>query len=144
MVTVCWFAASFNYYMVTFLFKYYPGDIFVNTSISAFSDIWAVAISGAIYNKLGPKLSLRLFFGLSSAAGCLIVLYEHSIGQFTDHPTEVSSMLFPMLVLVSQFGISAAFNTLFIANGQLFPVLFAATAQGISNFVARFSSSFSP
>jgi len=143
-VTMCWFTASFNYYMVTFLLKYFPGDFFVNCIVSSSADITACAFSGLIYQRLGAKQSLQLCYVIATVAGAAILAYEHNIGLFSGEPTGEISVLFPVLILVSQFFVTACFNTLYIANSHLFPVLFVSTAQGISNFIARLSTGFSP
>jgi len=48
------------------------------------------------------------------------------------------------LVLIAAFGTTAAINTIYIGCVQLFPVLFAATANGICNFTARIGNIFCP
>jgi MFS family permease len=83
-LTLCWFCCSFNYYMVTFLFKYFPGDIYVNTSMSAFSDLISTGISGAVFAKLGARRSLQAFYLMAAVAGSLILFYEHSFGLFSN------------------------------------------------------------
>lgn len=49
-----------------------------------------------------------------------------------------------MLVLIAKFGISSAFNILFVSHQQVFPVLFSATALGILNFTTRIFTGVSP
>jgi hypothetical protein len=47
-------------------------------------------------------------------------------------------------VLLSRYGISSAFNLVWIANSVIFPTLFTGTAMGICNVFARISTFFSP
>ena len=49
-----------------------------------------------------------------------------------------------MLVIVAKFGVSANFNIVYVAHGDIFPVLFSATAIGYCNFFSRVFSSLSP
>jgi len=76
-MALSWTSASFNSFLICFLLKYFPGDIYVNTLTSASSDIAASVFSGILYNRIGPKRALALFFGLAGAAGVAIVFYEH-------------------------------------------------------------------
>lgn len=119
------------------MIKYFPGNIFVNTLTAAFSDMISSAASGLIYNSIGPKRSLMAFFGLSAFAGTCIVFYERTFDSSTEGQ---SYLIFPMLILMASFGIAASFNTIYIANSELFPVLFSSTAIGICNLIARLSS----
>ena len=143
-MTLCWSSGSFNSFLISFMLKYFPGDIYVNTLASASSDIAAAALSGILYNIVGPRRALGIFFGLACLAGCLIVWYEHSIHFFDGPPENSGALLFPFLVLSAAFGTTAAVNTIYIGNCELFPVLFAATANGICNFSARIGNILCP
>jgi len=76
-IAICWTSGSFNSFLISFLLKYFPGDIYVNTLVSTSSDIVASIFSGILYNRIGPKQSLFLSFSLAGAAGIAIVFYEH-------------------------------------------------------------------
>ena len=52
--------------------------------------------------------------------------------------------MFAVFVLIAKFGISGAFNGVYIGNVELFPTLFAVTAMGIVNLVARISAVLAP
>lgn len=41
-----WLAASFNYYMVVFLLKYFPGEIYYNSAASCISEVVACLVAG--------------------------------------------------------------------------------------------------
>jgi hypothetical protein len=43
-------------------------------------------------------------------------------------------------VLFAKFGIEMCFNSVYVSNSMLFPVLFAATAMGYCNTIARLFS----
>ena len=46
--------------------------------------------------------------------------------------------------MITKLGIASAFNIIFIAHTDIFPVLYATTAFGICNFVAKIFTSASP
>lgn len=50
-----WLASSFNYYMVVFLLKYFPGNVYVNSAVSSLSECAACVLAGFIYAKFGVK-----------------------------------------------------------------------------------------
>jgi len=49
-MTVIWLTASFNYYLIQFQMKYFPGNIYLNSIIYAVCGIVAYIISPFIYN----------------------------------------------------------------------------------------------
>ena len=66
LMTTFWTASSFSYYMITFFLKYIPGNIYVNTSLSAIAEIIAYVVSGFFMKFMGIKLSFMLAFGLGA------------------------------------------------------------------------------
>lgn len=50
----------------------------------------------------------------------------------------------PTFVAVARVGISAGFNLIYMMNADVFPTLFAATAMGICNMLARIITILSP
>lgn len=52
--------------------------------------------------------------------------------------------LMPIFVAVSRIGIAAGFNLIYLMNAEVFPTLFAATAMGICNLLARVMTIMSP
>ncbi len=55
-----------------------------------------------------------------------------------------SVFLMPIFVGVARIGISAGFNLIYLMNAEVFPTLFAATAMGICNLLARIITILSP
>ena len=45
---VLWIMSSFNFYLVTFYLKYFPGNIFQSTLCFAFSDLFGYIFSGLL------------------------------------------------------------------------------------------------
>jgi len=132
---MAWVSASFCFYLIGFELKYLPGDIFTNTYASACSDIVATAVAGPIFLKCGIKWSLVMSFGSSAVGAFIICIWGWTAGgQWT----------LPILVIATKFGISAAFNIVYLGNGVLFPTLFTATSMGICNIFARIATIAAP
>lgn len=144
LMSFCWLTSSFNYYMVGFLLKYFPGSIYVNGSISALSEVVATCTAGYFYAKLGVKKAFIISFGIAAVGGFGILLYEIATDFYGPNKQTASSILFPTLVLFAKFGVSSAFCINYLCNLDLFPVLFAATAIGFCNFLSRLFTIFAP
>jgi len=91
----------------------------------------AFLLAGPLYKKLTLKPALVSYMVLTSAGSILILSFS-----------ETSA--FPVFVLMARFGLASSFVSLYIANADVFPTLFSATAFGACNFVARFATSFAP
>jgi hypothetical protein len=76
LMSLCWLTCSFNYYMVGFLLKYFPGSIYVNGSISSLSEVAATLSAGYFYAKVGVKKAFVISFGISALGGCGILVYK--------------------------------------------------------------------
>ncbi len=127
-----WGVSAFNYFLINFQLKYIEGDIYVNTIVNAVSEIAAYIISGALYSILGPKTSFVLSFLIASIGSIFYIIFG----------TTATSMV-PIMVLGTKFGISAAFNLVWMVN-SVFPPLYASTTIGFFNAFARISSMFAP
>ena len=127
-----WVASAFDYYLINFQLKYIEGDIYLNTIVSSVSEVTAYIVSGALYDKIGPKISFVVSF---------IIGIIGSLFYITLSATYKSWI--PIMVLGSKFGISASFNVVYLANG-LFPPVYSSTTFGLCNFFARFASMLAP
>jgi len=143
-MSMCWLTASFNYYLISFLLKYFPGNINYNSMLSVVSEILAMILSGLFFVKFGVRTSFIITFGISFIGGCAILIYETKISFFSGESTSLPSWIFPTLVLMAKFGVTVAFGICYNSNSALFPVLFSATAMGVCNMLARFCSIFAP
>ena len=132
---MAWVSASFCFYLIGFELKYLPGDIFTNTYASSISDVVATVVSAPIFNKFGIKWSLIMAFGSSTCGSLIICLWGWTAG---------GTWTLPILVILTKFGISAAFNVVYLGNGVLFPTLFTATSMGICNIFARTATIAAP
>lgn len=88
-------------------------------------------LAGPLYKKLTLKPALMSYMTLSTVGSILILSFS-----------ETSA--FPVFVLMTRFGLACSFCSLYIANADIFPTLFSATAFGACNFIARFATMFAP
>lgn len=136
-MALIWTSASFNTYLVLFQLKYFPGNIFINTTASAVSDVLAFTASGVVVQKLGIKWTLFGSFVMGLVGG-LAIVFQTSGGKAPI------GWLFPFLVLFSKFGISSAYNICYLSNSMLFPAKISATTMGICNTFARTACILAP
>lgn len=50
----------------------------------------------------------------------------------------------PIFVILTKFGISGSFVVVYVATAETFPTLFATTAMGFCNFLARVFTIMAP
>ena len=99
------------------------------------SEMLGMIAGGFLLQYFGIKMSLAISFASSFVGAILVMTY--GLGH-------QESMLFPAFILIMKFGVSAAFNIIYLAHPMIFPVLFAATALGICNFTSRCLTGISP
>ena len=127
-----WLTTAFGYYLILSLINTFS-DIYVTGLTSSGSEMIAYVVSGLVYERIGPKLSLIISFAISAIGGIMILSWGL---KHQDSP------VFFVFFLLAKFGISCTFNINYTANSFFFPTLFAATAIGICNFGARLVTSF--
>jgi hypothetical protein len=67
--------SSFNFYLVTFYLKYFPGNIFQSTLCFAFSDLFGYIFSGILLKKVKVGRALRLSFLISGFGAFFYIVY---------------------------------------------------------------------
>jgi len=137
-MTMVWLSCSFDYYLIGFQLKYFPGNIYVNTFVSSGSEMIAYGLAGIFYNRLGAKISLFGSFVIALLGGFAILINGALVGW------DNAGYAFPIFVLFAKFGIASSFNIVYVCNIDVFPTLFQATSFGIVNFGARLASVFAP
>ena len=128
-----WLATSFCYYLILMLTNTFD-DVYLTGVTNGLAEFLAYFISGLVYEKIGVKLSLIISFLISTVGGILILIFGLQ---------RQSSALFFAFFLLAKFGVTCCFNINFSANNYFFPTLFAATAIGLCNFLARLFSALS-
>lgn len=128
-----WTAAMFNFYLITFYLKYFPGSIFLNSLWFALSDLLSFTVSGAVLKFTGSPNRTLLYSFLLSGCGAVAYLtfYEHT-------------HLVPLFILLSRMGNSMAFNAVYVSNTRFFPTHFLTSTYGIVNFVSHMVSVGAP
>mmetsp|Transcript_38691 Transcript_38691/g.28051 ORF Transcript_38691/g.28051 Transcript_38691/m.28051 type:complete len:212 (+) Transcript_38691:929-1564(+) len=126
-----WLSISFNFYLISFQMKYFPGNLFTNTYAAGIADLLGYLFGGVIYRKCGLRKSLITCYIFSFIGSMLIIFLNDSSWMST-------------FVLITKFGITSSFCILFLSIVDVFPTLFTATAFGICNFFARIGTIFSP
>lgn len=130
---VLWSVTSLDYYLISFLLKYVPGNIYINTTVSTTSEIVATMLAGYVYALFGAKIAFGSSFIVSAVGGFLIALTSAE-----------NTYLIAFFVLLAKFGISFAFTMVYMITPQLFPTQMTATAFGLCNVMARFATILSP
>ena len=127
-----WVVSAFDYYLINFQLKYIDGDIYTNTIVSSVSEVSAYLITGALYEKIGTKISFIGSFIIAIVGSMFLITLEDKFPLFM-----------PIMILGSKFGISGSFNVVYLANG-LFPPIYASTTFGLCNFFSRLASMLAP
>lgn len=93
MGAACLYAeATFNYYLLSFYLKYFPGNIYVNSVYFACSDLIAFILAGVFLYYTSMKTSIRIGSVLALTGGFMyLFLFKH-----TD--------LIPFMICMSRIG----------------------------------------
>ena len=130
-------ASSLCYYLILFQLKSFSGEMIPNTLSSQLAEISANILSMFLYQQLNPKTSFATMFSLSLFGSILLFVYRT--------PENVQpSQFYIVYVFAAKFGISSTFNTCFICFVQLIPTLYASSAFGFCNILARTLTILSP
>ena len=128
LMTIIWVTVTFNYYMINFQVKYFPGDFGVNTIVMFGSDIPFCIMTGFMISFFRAKVVFLMFYVLQIIAGLSIL--------FLVNPNE-PGVIFPALVSCARGGVLGVFVTVYITHPKMFPTLFSVTSMGISNIFSR-------
>ena len=63
--------ASFNFFLLTFYLKYFPGNLFENSVYFACSDLMAYLLAGLFFNFASIKTGIRFGATLACAGGLM-------------------------------------------------------------------------
>ena len=73
-----WLHGSFNFFLITFYLKYFPGNIYVNAMCFACADLLAYLNTGIILKFFQIRQGLFISYGFSLTAGVLYLVYQDS------------------------------------------------------------------
>jgi len=133
-MTLFWLTTSFNFYLIQFLLTSFE-QVYLTTIYSCASDMLAYVSAALVFKCLGVKKSQLLGFTIASLGGVIILIFGLSHQDY---------WYFPVMVLFAKYGVTLSFGVNYISNAYMFPTLFAATALGFCNTVARLFSALSP
>lgn len=115
-----------------FYLKYFPGNLYINSTYFACSDLSAFVLAGLFLNYTSIRTSIRV--------GSLIALVGGLMYLFMSEVTK----LIPLMICLSRIGQSMIFNTSIISVNRLFPTLYVSTAYGVVNFCAHLYACLAP
>jgi hypothetical protein len=67
---VLYMEATFNYYLLSFYLKYFPGSIFENAGIFALSDFGAFIIAGVVLKLVSIPNAFRIALSIAFTGAC--------------------------------------------------------------------------
>lgn len=79
-MVMLWTSASFGYYLIASQLKYIKGDFYVNNITSQVTEIFANAVSGAVFKFLGLNITITISYCLS-LAGMLGLIFSSTTSQ---------------------------------------------------------------
>ena len=78
LMTIQWSAASFTFYMLMFMNKYYEGKIYVNSYLDAIAGIIGPAISLLIYFPCKTRLSFIISLTFTIINGVFLFCFQQN------------------------------------------------------------------
>ena len=134
-MTCNWLTVSFCYYLITYEMKYLPGNIFFNSYASCTAEFLSTIFYGVVLQYLGLKWGLIATNCLACTGTLLMIVWGwHAPGEW----------VLPILILFVKIGLNGMFFCLYLGNNMVFPTLFAVTAMGISNAIAKVATIGAP
>lgn len=134
MMILVWVSASFTFYLLNFLVKYMPGDIYFNSIVSGLS-CFAMLIEGWMQDKLGVKGGMITSFVVTAIATVCLCFFKQGTSQV---------ILYALILLLAKSGASLSFGYAYAIHIDLFPSNFVISSYGICNFFCRGLTIFAP
>ena len=134
MMIMVWVSSSFTFYLLNFLVKYMPGDIYFNSVVSGLS-CCAMLLEGTLQNVLGVRGGMLVSF----VATVVSTIWLCFFSQGTDHV-----LLYALVLLLAKSGASLTFGFAYAIHIELFPSNFVVSTYGICNFFCRGLTIFAP
>ena len=129
---IIWSMCAFNFYLLTFFMKYFPGNIFENSLSFAISDVIAFTLSGLVIKRTTVVFGYKIAFLISTTGGILYMLFS-----------SVEAAI-PILICISRMGVVMAFNMGYISVPKLFPTKFQSTVYAVVNFFSHLIACAAP
>ena len=124
--------SAFNFYLLTFFLKYFPGNIFENSFFFGIADFVAYAGSGLLLKRMNVVPALYVAFVIDFVGGILYILLHDNL------------TLVPIIICICRCGVTMTYNIGYVSPKELFPTLFIATVYGQVNVFAHIIACFAP
>ena len=128
-----WLLSSFNFYLITFYLKSFPGNVYINSACFATADMVAFLSSGIILSKTTIRQGLTFSYSLSCIASfTYLFMYRKA-----DTNDTIRDYVIPLIIAFCRIGGSMSYNIGYISVARLFPTEYVSTVFGIVNFVSH-------
>jgi hypothetical protein len=134
MMILVWVSAGFTFYLLNFLVKYMPGDIYFNSIISGLS-CFAMLIEGLMHHKMGTKGGMVVSFAVTCISTAMLCFFVDGTDQI---------ILYALILFLAKSGASLALGFAYAIHIDLFPAHFVISSFGICNFFCRGLTIFAP
>ena len=115
-MTLCWLTCAFDFYLVNFYVKYFPGNIYLNQLTKVVSELAGFICAGLLFERLGVQKSLAFAFLVSLIGGISILIFSTATGFYKNNSVTNAQWLFPALVIFTMFGVSAGYSIVYMSN----------------------------
>ncbi|KAL4222696.1 hypothetical protein ACF0H5_018737 [Mactra antiquata] len=132
-----WLVVCITYYGLAFNSADLYGDIYLNFFLQCLMDLPATTMVLLVIDRSGRK-ALLCGCMFISGIGCLSTIF--TILYAGEEYTVSTSVL----VMIAKFGASAAFSTVYIYTGELYPTSVRNSAMGSSSMMARVGGMIAP
>jgi len=122
-----WIYSSFNYYLIGYYVKYFPGDIFTNFLMMTVAEVIAPIALRYIQGKFVTKFVVRYLL-LCAAGTALLFMLNTYFGYVA---------LVPFLILLIRIFVKSIYSLGYYANGKLFPTLVKTSIFSLTNGIGR-------
>ena len=122
-----WVYAAFNYYLIGYYVKYFPGDIFDNYLMMTAAEIIAPVVLFFIQGKFVTRYVSRYLLIGCAICACFYILNDW-FGK---------TVFVPWIILGIRVFVKAVYSLGYYANGKLFPTLVKTTIFSMTNGLGR-------
>lgn len=134
MMNLVWISGSFIFFLLSFLVKYMPGDIYFNSIIAGMSAFMMLG-QGKIEELISVKRGLIASFVLCLCSTVVLLFFD---------PHTEWVLMFAFVLLLAKGGASLAFGFAYAIHIDLFPSNILISSYGICNFFCRGVSILAP
>lgn len=120
--------SAFNFYLITFDLKSFPGNIYVNSLCYAAADLTAYICSGLLL-KYASVTKGFIASGTVTMVASVVFIFVVAGGGYES--------LSPVVISFARVGCCMSFNIGYVAVAKLFPTGYVASVFGIVNFMSH-------